>query len=235
MGFQTTLWSVVEKAQDRGEAANKALELLCETYWQPLFQHARRRGMSEEEAKDAVQGFFLCVIEKRYFDMADSSKGRFRTFLLTCFQRFLAKAYTRATAQKRDGNVLKVRIDWDIANSDVRELAVSDPSPEVLYDRAWAQALIARAVKRLRSREISAGRRALLDALGPTLFERPDSSEYEKIAADLGTTAGAVKVAAHRLRKRLRSVIREEVRATLKSGELIDDELKYLLDAVADT
>lgn len=235
MVFQTTLWSVVEDAKNRGEGADEALAILCETYWQPLFQHARWRAMAEEDARDAVQGFFLRVVEKRYFDAADSSKGRFRTFLLTCFQRYLANEHKKATAQKREGNVQQLRIDWDDNGCDGRALVGSEVSPEVQFDRAWAQALIARAVIRLRTQEIDAGRGALIDALGPVLFERPSSKEYTQIADRLATSVGAVKVAAHRIRKRLRIVIRDEVRATVNSDEIVEGELQYLLDVVADT
>jgi DNA-directed RNA polymerase specialized sigma24 family protein len=170
MAFQTTAWSVVEDAQAGGEDGDRALALLCEAYWQPLFQHARQRGMAEDAAKDAVQGFFLRVIEKRYLDAADAAKGRFRTYLLTCFQRFLANEYQRATAKKRDGNLQRVSIDWELPEGAARSMPTSDVSAETLFDREWADALIARAGTQLRAQESNSGRGAQYDALAPILF-----------------------------------------------------------------
>ena len=234
MPFETTMWEVVEEAQGHGSGADDALAILFETYWRPLYLYSRRRGMAEEEAKAAVQGFFLRVVEKRYFDSADGAKGRFRTFLLTCFRRYLANDYKRVTAQKREGKLQRLSIDWDLSGSVSLDLISTDTPADVLYDREWAFSLIARSMERLHEQESAAGRSALVEALGPTLFGGPGASVYDRIGRDLGMSQGAVKVAAYRIRKRLRLIILEEVRRTVGSAASAEDELQFLLGVVRD-
>lgn len=233
MQFHTTLWSVVEDAKDSGEDADAALAILCETYWKPLYRHLIQRGFSEEEAKDAVQGFFLQVIEKRYLDAADSSKGRFRTFLLTCFHRYLANEHKKNNAQKRGGAYRRIKINWGSGDTTGDQIATSSLSPDQVFDRDWAVALIGRAIERLRANEIAAGRGRLISALGDTLYVGAETASYEQIAENLGSTTNAVKVAAHRVRKRLRNLIWEEVMLTVDSKDAAQEELKYLLEIIA--
>jgi len=233
MAFGTTLWSVVEDYQGAGERSEAAMGILCETYWRPLYLNALRRGLAEEEAKDAVQGFFLAMIEKRYLDAADASKGRFRTFLLTCFQRYLAKEHKRFNAQKRGGDFLRIHFEHDSKGDGLGPIASRTLPPDEQFDREWALSLIARAIERLRALEIAAGREKLISALGAHLFVDADTSSYARIAEEMGTTPNAVKVAAHRLRKRLRSLILEEVRITVNSKSSAEEELRHLLNAVS--
>src|SRR5512146_2469087 len=89
--FVTTHWSVVlsARAPDSPQSA-AALETLCRTYWYPLYAYARRQGRSPQDAQDLTEGFFTRVLEKDYLQAAEREKGRFRTFLLVAFKRFLA-------------------------------------------------------------------------------------------------------------------------------------------------
>src|SRR5262245_55252977 len=82
--FTTTHWSVVVSAgRNDSNEASSALERLCRTYWYPLFAYVRRRGYSEDEAKDLTQAFFEQLIQRNYVADANPQPGRFRTFLLT--------------------------------------------------------------------------------------------------------------------------------------------------------
>ena len=107
--FATTRWSIVLTAGDRSSPdAESALELLYRTYWYPLYAFARRRGSSPEDATDLTQEFFSRLLEKEFLMAADRDKGRFRSFLLTMFKRFLSKERARARAQKRGGDRRKL-------------------------------------------------------------------------------------------------------------------------------
>jgi len=232
--FKTTLWSLVGDAQASGEQANAAMAVLCETYWKPLYRYLLMRGFAEEDARDLLQGFFLKLIEKRYLDAADASKGRFRTFLLTCLNRYAANERTRERAQKRGGDLTRVHIDWDGGVGQTGEqLPAKLLTPDREFDRQWALALIARAFERLRENEKEAGRGKLVALLGDSLYLGGHSAEYENAAEVLGTTANAVKVAAHRMRKRLHRLIWEEVQLTVDSQEAAHEELKHLLDSLS--
>jgi len=56
---------------------------------------------------------------------------------------------------------------------------------------------------------------------------------YVEIAARLGTSEGAVKVAVHRLRQRYRELLRAEIADTVASASEIDDEIRSLFAALA--
>jgi DNA-directed RNA polymerase specialized sigma24 family protein len=83
--------------------ARAALETLCQTYWCPLYAYVRRRGNSPEDAQDLTQEFFARLLARNWVGSADPEKGRFRTFLLTAMNHFLADEWDRLKAQKRGG------------------------------------------------------------------------------------------------------------------------------------
>src|SRR5579871_4398719 len=89
--FVTTHWSVVLSARNSSSPqSNSCLEKLCTTYWYPLYAFARWRGHAPQDAEDLTQEFFLRLLQKRYLDSVERERGRFRTFLLVAFKRFLA-------------------------------------------------------------------------------------------------------------------------------------------------
>ena len=89
--FPTTLWSRVIRAGDPSDQEGQvALELLCKDYWYPLYVFVRRKGLDHDEASDLVQGLFADLIERRDFSKADPARGRFRSFLRTACEHFLA-------------------------------------------------------------------------------------------------------------------------------------------------
>ena len=99
--FVTTHWSVVLSAKDKGTPRSaEALEKLCKTYWYPLYAYVRRRGHSPADAEDLTQAFFARLLERNYVADANREKGRFRTFLLTALNHFLADEWDRLKAQK---------------------------------------------------------------------------------------------------------------------------------------
>src|SRR5215813_12539627 len=75
--FQTTHWSLVLAARDRGTPqADHALAELCAAYWYPLYAFIRRRGHDPDRSADLTQGFFARFLEKDYLNSVDPSKGR---------------------------------------------------------------------------------------------------------------------------------------------------------------
>ena len=125
-------------------AAEAALAGLCEAYWLPLYAFARRRGYSAADAGDVTQGFFAQLLDKDYLQSADPERGRFRSFLLTAFKRFLSKERDHNRALKRGGGASLVSLDLERAESQCRIEPVDDRTAESLFERRWAITLLDR-------------------------------------------------------------------------------------------
>jgi RNA polymerase sigma factor (sigma-70 family) len=225
--FATTRWSVVVAAGGAsGNDAREALETLCRTYWYPLYVYARRRGHARPDAEDLVQGFFAVLLERGSVSAADPQRGRFRTFLLTAFQRCAADEHDRRIAQKRGGGAKTLPIDFDDGESRFASEPSHQLTPEHEYERRFALALLARALDRVAAERPQDA--DLLDCVGGD----GDAKPYAEIAAARGATEGAVKVAVHRLRARYRECLRAEIRETVANDADVDDEIRRLLDVV---
>lgn len=233
-GFCTTQWSVV-LAAGRSDAAEArvALETLCGAYWYPLYAYVRRQGSSPEDAQDLTQAFFAQLLEKRYLTAADPGKGRFRSFLIASLKHFLANARDRARAQKRGGGAFSISIDLPAAEARYGGQLADVDSPERIFERQWALSLLDQVMGRLRA-ELTAGVNAQrFDALKPTLTAEHDSLSHAEIGRRLGMSEGAVKVAVHRLRKRYRELLREEIMRTVSEAGEIEEEMRHLLQVLA--
>ena len=229
--FETTRWSLVVQARGGSSpTAREALATICETYWQPLYAHVRRRGSTREEAEDLTQGFFAKLLERDDLSSVHPAGGRLRSFLLACLDNFLSNERERSRALKRGGGKL---VSLDSAAFEARENLSdrSELSPDELYERHWALTVFRRAMTALRL-ECSPSQSRRLEALAPHLTGEGDDRLYRDIAVELDTTEGALKVALHRLRLRLGELLREEVGQTLLDPSDIDDELKHLLQAL---
>jgi RNA polymerase sigma-70 factor (ECF subfamily) len=228
--FPTTCWSVVLAARGlpRGDA-RAALETLCAAYWFPLYAFIRGRGHPAHAAEDLTQSFFARLIEKGVLDAVDRNKGRFRAFLLATCKDFLSNHRDRENCQKRGGGRRFVPID---AEDRLAAGWEQDLTPEALFDRRWALALLDRVLNRLAGEMERAGRAPLLDRLKPALLGDDQALSYAAVAEQLGMTEGAVKVAAHRLRGRYRDILRDEIARTVAEPADIDDEIRDLFRAL---
>ena len=230
--FTTTHWSVVLAAADRTSPdADAALARLCESYWYPLYAYVRSRGHSTDDAHDLTQSFFAHMLEKRALGQADPTRGRFRSFLLASLKNFSVNQWERGSAQKRGGRFVLVSLD-DAEGRFLREPATEE-TPERIFDRTWALILLDRGIARLKDELMRSGREiAHLDRLIVYLTVDQQHPAYGETAAALGMTEDAVKVAVHRMRRKFRDVVREEIAHTVASPEDIDEEVRYLRNAV---
>ena len=231
--FDTTHWSVVLAAQgNKTTEARRALATLCETYWYPLYAYVRRRGYAAEDAQDLTQAFFARLLEKGYVQAADPERGRFRSFLLTALKRFLSKEWARAHAQKRGGRHGPVSLSVDSGEARYSLEPAHGWTPEKIYERRWALTLLDQVMAQLRRQHADAGKEPLFDHLKPFLSGGTGAPTHREVAATLGMTEGAVKVAVHRLRRRYRDLLRQEVAQTVADPLEVGDELGILLAAV---
>ena len=227
----TTHWSLVSAAKGGDVSqtrAREALEELCRTYWYPLYAFVRSRGYSADNAQDLTQAFFARIIETSGFASADRERGRFRSYLLGAMKHFLANEWHRAQTQKRGGQVHI--IEWDALDPEGRYAGTSEQSDnsELLFDREWALETIAGALRELRGEMVKAGKGEQFDALKGSLTGE-DEMPRDQIAARLGMSESAVKVAVHRLRGRYRKLLRAAIAETVSNEADLDDEMRYLV------
>lgn len=228
--FATTHWSAVLSVGRRDSpAAKAALEELSRTYWYPLYAFLRRTGNKPEDAEDLVQGFFLYLLEGEVLRSVEREGGRFRSFLLVTLKHFVSDQKDKARAQKRGGS--RHVISWDLVEAEQRfeREASKDASPDRLFDRRWASALLDRSMERLRQECMASGKGKLFDQLKGFVSGDRTRVSYAEAAAQADLSLSALKSAIFRLRQRYHELVREEVGQTLANPGELKDELRYLL------
>lgn len=231
--FRTTKWSLILAAQDvDSEESTKALDDLCQIYWFPLYGFVRRRGYSREEAEDLTQSFFARLFEKEFMQYVDQTKGRFRSFLLTALSHFLSDDSDRARALKRGGRVQHVSLDIERAEDLLAEVTAMPLTPEEVYDRTWAQTVMAAALGDVRRDYARKEKAELLAALEGHVLSNAPERPYRAIANEFRLSESGVKSAVRRLRQQIGAAIRLRIAKTLEDPAEIDEEMKYLLSLV---
>jgi RNA polymerase sigma-70 factor (ECF subfamily) len=232
--FSATHWSVVLSAGQTDNArATAALERLCRTYWYPIYAFVRRRGTDPHEAEDLTQAFFAFLLEKETLKNVERNKGKFRTFLLAALTNFLANEWDKRQTLKRGGQRQIISLDETVADELYRHETIESVTPETLFERRWAWALIEQVLARLKQEYVTGGKADLFAKLEPALTGETAAGVYAEWAAALGMSEGAVKVALHRLRRRFGELLRSEIAHTVCSPEEIDDEIRQLFAAIA--
>jgi RNA polymerase sigma factor (sigma-70 family) len=230
--FTTTHWSVVLEAQGESPAAKQALEILCQTYWRPLYGFARRQGLTREEAQDLIQEFFARLLEHRNLDTVRREKGRLRSYLLVSLKHFLASERHRASGVKRYESGLHIPLD-ELLESEVADFELAETSSaDRLYERRWALAVLEQVLTRLESEYRAAKNAALFDRLKEFLVGERGRRTQAEIAAELGMTENAVKQAFHRFRQHYRVLLREEIAHTVAQPGDVEGELRHLVSVL---
>jgi DNA-directed RNA polymerase specialized sigma24 family protein len=228
--FHTTHWSAVFTARgDDSTAAHAALGQLCQLYWYPLYAYIRRRGHPPEEARDLTQAFFAQFLAKNHLADLTPGMGRFRSFLLACLKHFLANEWDKAQAQRRGGGQPVISLDDDTAVERFRLEPVDQVTPEILFERRWALTLLEQVLGHLRAEFVSSKRAALFDELKVLLTADQPGVSYAEIGRRTGLKEGAVKMAAHRLRRRYGELLRAQIAATVRDPREAEDELRHLI------
>lgn len=233
--FTTTHWSIVLACAGPADSpkTQRALADLFQTYWFPLYAYVRRRGYNEQDAQDLVQAFCARLYEKHAIAKADPLRGKFRTFLLTALQNFLASEHERVHRQKRGGDFAFVPLEKTTAEARYEIDPPHSETPEALFERQWAYALLEQTLAALRAEFVARGKQRLFDGLAR--FLSPDAREesYQSAAERLGLPLSAIKTAVHRLRGEYRERLRAEIGRTVSTAEEIDEELQHLRKVLA--
>lgn len=230
--FQSTLWSVVLRAKDPAAGDRReALQKLIETYWKPLYGFVRRKGHGVEAGKDIIQGFFTELLAKDYLQYVDRGRGKFRSFILTALEHYMADEYDRAKAQKRGGGRLVLSLDFQDAEVGVAGHGGGE-GPDAAFKRDWALNVMMQAMARVKAHYESGGRVAEFDAFRAHLSSvRPEGASYEALAATLGLGVEDVRNRVRSARARFREAILEVIRAYTDSEAEAAEELNDLLTA----
>jgi RNA polymerase sigma factor (sigma-70 family) len=232
MAFTTTHWSIVLEAQGETPAAQRALEILCRTYWRPLYGFTRRQGLTREESQDLVQEFFARLLEHRNLEAVRREKGRLRSYLLVSMKRFLASEQHRASGVKRYESGRHIPLD-ELLESEITDFELTETwTADRLYERHWALAVLEQVLGRLESEYRAAGNAVLFDRLKEFLVGEPGLRTQAEIATELGMTENAVKQAFHRFRQRYRVLLREEIAHTVAQAGDIEGELRHLVSVL---
>ena len=233
--FATTHWTVVLAAgKQHTPQSDLALEQLCKTYWFPLYAYVRRRGHTKADAEDSVQAFFARFLAKNYLEGLSAERGRFRAFLLAALKNFLANEWKKSQRLKRGGGAATLSLDWETADTKFQVAAAAEPSPDKAFDREWALALLAKVIERLQAECVVEGKAKLFESLKVFLAAGKGESAHGEVAKSLGMEEGAVRVAVHRLRKRYRQLLRDEIANTLSDPAMVDEEMRALFGAFGD-
>jgi RNA polymerase sigma-70 factor (ECF subfamily) len=231
--FATTHWSVVlAVGATQTTRAQQALSHLCHSYWYPLYAYVRRRGWNPQDAEDLTQAFFAGLLRKESLSFVSREGGRFRSFLLKSLNRFLTDEWRRARVQKRGAGKV-ISLDVASAESRFRIEPADAHTPETLYDRTWALTVLSGTFNRLRDEYIHNGKGPLFDELKFCLTGERSAIPYAQLAERLKVPENTLKTLVHRLRKRYRELLREDVAQTVNRTEEIEEELRSLFRALA--
>jgi RNA polymerase sigma factor (sigma-70 family) len=231
--FSTTHWSLVLKAGDKERpSAQAALEALCRRYWFPLYAFVRREGYQDHDALDLTQAFFTRFLVKDYLRDVDSSRGKFRSFLLASLRHFLANTRDHAKAAKRGAGRTALSLDFSNAEDRYLNEPVGHWTAEKLFHRRWALELLQTVLDRLQAEWATPQKQAFFLAVQDFVSGGPATRTYSEIAQEFAMTEGAVKTAVHRLRRRYRELLREEIAQTVSEPAEVDEEIQQLFAAL---
>ena len=209
--------------------ADQALSTLCQTYWYPLYAYLRRRGHAREDTRDLTQAFFVKLLEEGTIRVADPSRGKFRSFLLTALKHFVTNHQRHAQTLKRGAGHSPTPLnflDFQIAEGRYAQELAHGATPEEVFERRWAFTVLEQVFDSLRREYADAGKGTLFGQLKPFLGGDTDTVSYRDIATTLEMTEGAVKVAVHRLRRRCRALLLAEIAHTVEDPADVDAELQ---------
>ncbi len=224
--FPRTPWTQMMQLRGTGVEADEALGKVCGLYWRPLFLHIRSKGFDAHDAEDLTQDFLSKLVVRNDLSRVERSRGKLRSYLYTALAHFLANVWRDRRAEKRGSGAAHVPLDEN-------QMPMPDPlteiGPDAAFDRQWALALLDNVLNELREDFTRRGRREFFDLLSPALTWGGGDQNLDELGAKLGLSAGAVRVAVHRLRLRYRNTLFSHIAATVEREDQVDEEIRDLM------
>jgi RNA polymerase sigma factor (sigma-70 family) len=239
--FPSTRWSVVLAAggsQAESEISQAALGELCQIYWAPLYSFVRRRGYTVHDAQDLTQSFFAYLLEHKIYARVDRRKGKFRSFLLASVKNFLTHEVDRARALKRGGGQNFLPLNEKLVNEaeSLFQAHSTAKSEDRLFDRSWAEALLAAGLERLSADYKAQSKEKLFNELRIFVAGGADlPPTYAELTNRLGITESTLRSHVTRLRARYLEALRAEVRRTVHTETQVDEELRELIHVLTES
>jgi RNA polymerase sigma-70 factor (ECF subfamily) len=196
-----------------------------------VLAYVRRFSRGDAQAEDLTQAFFEQLLLTRTHDAADPQRGRFRVFLLVTLKRFLIKQSVQANTIKRGGGQAVFSLDCE---DECGAMAIDPDTPDAAFERGWAAVVVRQAVMRLQEEAAAANKLELFRALRGFLLESPEADDYAQLATGLGLRRNTLAVAIHRMRQRLRELVREELADTVAEAEQLENEVSALQEALGE-
>lgn len=234
MTFPVTRHSVVRDLASADPGARAAAyDALARTYWRPVYLYIRLRWHRDtEDARDLTQEFFARAFEREYLERYDPAKARFRTFVRSCLDGFLANQQKAASRLKRGGAFTLTSIDAATADADLASRAhADDADPEQWFHREWIRGLFAGALVALRQRCDDAGHPRAF-----AVFQRYDVEDgdaapritYGVLARELGLSVTDVTNELAWARRAFREIVLDSLRRVCASDEEFRAEARDL-------
>lgn len=238
--FRTTRWTQVLAAIGASSDAKHALRALCEAYYGPVLTFVGRYRAGHDDARDLTQEFFAKLLEGNGLKGVERTRGRFRSYLLGAVKHFLSDQVDRTLAEKRGSGQSPQSLHASQNNGRSERqgqgpLDVVDPHgfpPDSYFDRLWALAIVERAMSILQSESLARGATEQFEVLRRWLIPAGDGATASLAARSLNMTDGAFKVAVHRLRKRFRQLVKDQIASSVDGPEAFQGELDYLIQAL---
>jgi len=238
--FRTTHWTQVLAAIGESTEARQALRDLCGDYYAPVEAFVRRYRTGHDDARDLTHQFFARLLEGNSLKGVERTRGRFRTYLLGAVKHFLSDQVDRTLAEKRGGgqSPLSFQASPGHHRSERRQhtpLEVADPRgfpPDAFFDRQWVLAVVEKAMSVLQAESHERGETQRFEVLRRWMIPSGDGAIAAEAARSLDISDGAFKVAVHRLRKRFRQVVMDQIASSVDGPEALLGELDYLIQAL---
>lgn len=231
--FPTTKWTLIRKVQKGGETeATAAMEEICRQYWYPIYAFNRRQGFDAHDAEDLTQDFFGALVTRETIQAARQEKGRLRSFILSMLREMNANHLRHRGAEKRGGKAVVLSLDEALAEERYLGEPATTTDPETLFDRAWAERLLATATERLREDFAKGDNLEDFEQLREYLPLGENATPYAAAAKKLGIVESALRLQIHRMRKRYAKYVEAEIAQTVADPEEQKAELAYLLEVV---
>lgn len=231
--FPTTDWGLLADVRGNDPAVRlAALDILIRRYWKPVFLFLRCSGVPDDSAKDSTQTFFTNWVENDVFAKADESKGRFRSFMLTCLKRFVSNEHRAAHAQKRGPQEGVLSLDDLIGNPEVPFEPADNMTPETMFQKAWAAEVVRRVLKHLELEYARTGKTVHFDIFSRRVIGPILDGSCEPSMADLGRDHGLnEKQAANHLltaKRAYQRLLQDEIRLYATSEAEVASEIREL-------
>jgi hypothetical protein len=172
-------------------------------------------------------------MEKNFFGRYDASKARFRTFLRTCLDGFVANENKAASRIKRGGAATILSLDFDGAEDQLRIAArPAAGAIDEYFEQEWARSVFSLALESFRAQMLNAGKESHLRLFERYVLDSDDETSktsYKALAAEFNLSTTDVTNYLALARREFRRIVLEKLRELTATDEEFRREARALL------